>query len=43
MAELAVPNYNGEYVLCGYRGKKPVNSGIVYIPYIPKQIIETDE
>jgi hypothetical protein len=32
-----------DYVLCGYRGKKPGNSGVVYIPYIPKQIVETDE
>ena len=32
-----------DYVLCDYRGKKPVNSGISYVPYIPKQIVETDE
>ena len=32
-----------DYVLCGYRRKKPGNSGVVYIPYIPKQIVETDE
>lgn len=31
------------YVLWGYRGKKPENSGIIYVPYIPKQIVETDE
>ena len=31
------------YVLCGYRGNKPENSCIVYAPYIPKQIVETDE
>lgn len=31
------------YALCGYRRMKPVNSGIVYVPYIPKQIVETDE
>ena len=42
MVELTLPDDSG-YALCGYRGKKPVNSGIVYIPYIPKQIIETDE
>lgn len=34
---------SSDYVLYGYRGKKPGNSGIVYIPYIPKQIVETDE
>lgn len=34
---------SSDYVLCGYRGKKPVNSGVIYIPYIPKQIVETDE
>lgn len=32
-----------DYALCGYRGMKPGNCGIVYIPYIPKQIVETDE
>lgn len=34
---------SSDYVLFGYRGKKPGNSGIVYIPYIPTQIVETDE
>lgn len=29
--------------LLGYRGKKLGNSGIIYIPYVPKQIVETDE
>lgn len=42
MAELTLPD-DGGHALCGYCGKKPGNSGIVYIPYIPKQIIETDE
>ena len=32
-----------DYVLCGYRGNKPENSCIVFAPYIPKQIVETDE
>ena len=31
------------YVLCGYRGNKPESSCIVFAPYIPKQIVETDE
>ena len=31
------------YSLCGYRGMKPGNCGIIYVPYIPKQIVETDE
>ena len=30
-------------MLCGYRGTKPAFAGIVYAPYIPKQIVETDE
>lgn len=42
MAELTLRN-DSDYVLCGYRGNKPKNSGIVYTPYIPKQIVETDE
>lgn len=42
MAELTLPDDSG-YVLCGYRGMKPGNSGIVHVPYIPKQIVETDE
>ena len=42
MAELMLPDDCG-YVLCGYRGNKPENSCIVYSPYIPKQIVETDE
>ena len=29
------------YSLLGYRGKKSVNSGVIYIPYIPAQIVET--
>lgn len=32
-----------DYVLCGYRGKKPVDSGIIYVPFIPLQLVETDE
>lgn len=32
-----------DYMFCSYRGEKPGDSGIVCIPYIPKQIIETDE
>ena len=44
MTELTITdNYDSDYVLCGYRGTKPVNAGIVYAPYIPKQIVETDE
>lgn len=42
MAELTSQN-DGSYVLCGYRGKNPENPGIIYVPYIPKQIMETDE
>ena len=34
---------DSDYVLCGYRGTKPEKSCIVYYPYIPKQIVETDE
>lgn len=43
MAELTLPDYSGGYVLYDYRRKKPEDSGIVYIPYIPVQIVETDE
>ena len=32
-----------DYVLCGYHGKKQGNSGVTYMPYIPMQIVETDE
>lgn len=42
MAELTSQNDSG-YMLCGYCGKKPENPGLIYVPYIPKQIIETDE
>ena len=42
MTELMLPD-DSDYVLCGYRGNKPENSCIVYAPYIPKQIVETDE
>ena len=42
MVELTSQN-NSDYVLCGYRGTKPESSCIVYAPYIPKQIVETDE
>ena len=42
MAELLLPDDSG-YVLCGYRGKKLGISRIVHIPYIPMQIVETDE
>lgn len=42
MEELTIQN-DIDYVLCGYRGNKPVFEGIVYAPYIPKQIVETDE
>ena len=34
---------SSDYALCGYHGKKPGNSGIIYVPYIPKQIVESDE
>lgn len=34
---------SSDYALCSYRGKKLGNSGIIYVPYIPKQIVETDE
>lgn len=42
MAELTLQN-DSDYVLCGYRGKKPEDPGLVYVPYIPLQIVETDE
>ena len=42
MVELTSQN-DSDYALCGYRGTKPVNAGIVYVPYIPMQIVETDE
>ena len=42
MTELTITD-NSDYVLCGYRGTKPESSCIVYAPYIPKQIVETDE
>ena len=42
MVELTSQN-DIDYVLCGYRGNKSVFEGIVYAPYIPKQIVETDE
>ena len=34
---------SSDYALCSYREKKPGNSGIIYVQYIPKQIVETDE
>lgn len=34
---------SSDYALCGYRGKKLGTSGIIYVPYIPMQIVETDE
>ena len=34
---------SSDYALCDYHGKKSGNSGIIYIPYIPMQIVETDE
>ena len=44
MEELTIlDNSDSDYVLCGYRGNKPENSCIVFAPYIPKQIVETDE
>lgn len=33
------PNYG----ISDYRVWKPGNFGVIYIPYIPKQIVETDE
>ena len=42
MVELTLKN-DSDYVLCGYRGNKPVIADIVFAPYIPKQIVETDE
>ena len=42
MEELTSQN-DSDYVLFGYCGNKPINAGIVYFPYIPKQIVETDE
>lgn len=44
MTELTITdNYDSDYVLCGYRGTKSAFAGIVYVPYIPMQIVETDE
>lgn len=42
MAKLTLQN-DSDYVLCGYRGKKLEDPGLIYVPYIPKQIVETDE
>lgn len=42
MTELTLQN-NSDYALVGYCGKKPENSGIIHVPFIPIQIIETDE
>lgn len=42
MTELTLKNNSG-YALVGYCGTKPESSCIVYVPYIPKQIVETDE
>ena len=42
MEELTLQN-DIDYVLCGYRGTKPAFAGIVFAPYIPKLIVETDE
>lgn len=42
MAELTLPDDSG-YTNCGHHGKKPEDSGIIYLPYIPMQIVETDE
>ena len=38
---MAVESSN--YGISNYRVWKPGSSGIVYVPYIPKQIVETDE
>ena len=42
MVELTSQN-DCDYVLLGYCGNKPENSSMVYAPYIPVQIVETDE
>lgn len=42
MVELTLLDVDG-YALCGHHGKDSGNSGVVYIPYIPMQIVETDE
>ena len=42
MMELSLPD-DSDYALCGYYANKSGNSGIIYVPYIPKQIVETDE
>lgn len=34
---------SSDYAHIGYHGMKPGNSGIIYVPYIPTQIVETDE
>lgn len=34
---------SSDYTCHGYHGMKPGNCGIIYAPYIPMQIVETDE
>lgn len=36
-------NEFSDYTCCGYHGMKPGNCGSIYAPYIPMQIVETDE
>lgn len=31
-------NNNADYILLGYKGKQPGDSGIIYMPYIPLQL-----
>lgn len=34
---------SSDYACCDYHGKKLGDCGIIYVPYIPKQIVKTDE
>ena len=42
MAELILPDDSG-YALCGCRGTKLENSDVMYVPYLPIHVVETDE
>ena len=42
MAELLLPDDISGYSLCGYCGVKPGNSGIDYVPYVPKTLSQEE-
>ena len=43
MEELTLKNDSDYVVPCSYCGNKPESSCIIYTPFIPMQIVETDE